>query len=296
MEGGFIVASKLILIEGLPGSGKTTLARRIKEHLELNDVGVSLFCEGDLHPADLAWCAYVPRTRFDQLACQYPEHAQDLEVNTIFEGDHAIVAYTKLELPLHHALMKCFQDHEVYDARVPMETFIRLHLDRWQSFAEQAKGRREVNIFECAFFQNYICELMAIHGEDDDAITNHLLSLAETVKSLNPTLIYLTQPDVAEAIARIARERVSPDKTSYDDWIDMVIGWLDRTRFAATRGVKGYAGVIRFFEERKRLEVATIKQLPINTYVLENHDYHWDDLFEKVKRILADQGIIENMG
>ncbi|MFW6306208.1 MAG: hypothetical protein ACOC1N_02345 [Bacillota bacterium] len=44
---------KLIIIEGVPGVGKTTTVSLIKENLD-NNITSNLFMEGDLnHPADL---------------------------------------------------------------------------------------------------------------------------------------------------------------------------------------------------------------------------------------------------
>jgi tRNA uridine 5-carbamoylmethylation protein Kti12 len=63
----------LILIEGIPGSGKSTLARRLHDHYAARGLRVSMFTEGDLHPVDFAWCAYMTRKDYDELCDAYPE-------------------------------------------------------------------------------------------------------------------------------------------------------------------------------------------------------------------------------
>ncbi|WP_017417227.1 zeta toxin family protein [Clostridium tunisiense] len=47
--------NKLILVEGIPGAGKTTTARRIKKRLISEGKNVILYEEGMSHPADMAW-------------------------------------------------------------------------------------------------------------------------------------------------------------------------------------------------------------------------------------------------
>ncbi|WP_291569267.1 zeta toxin family protein [Clostridium sp. UBA4548] len=47
--------NKLILVEGIPGAGKTTTARIIKERLISEGKNVILYEEGMSHPADMAW-------------------------------------------------------------------------------------------------------------------------------------------------------------------------------------------------------------------------------------------------
>ena len=150
----------------------------------------------------------------------------------------------------------------------------------------------KVSIFECAFLQNHFCELVGIHGVDDEHITRHLRSLIGAVEELNPILIYLTQPDVAETISRGAKERVSTDKDQYSDWIDLVIGWVEKTTYAKTNGLNGYDGVIRFFEKRKNLEMQVIEKLPIHTHVLENPNYDWDNVFSTITEILSERGLV----
>lgn len=55
--------SKLILIEGLPGSGKSTTARLVHEILMQKGIESELFCEGDLdHPADYESVAFLRMT------------------------------------------------------------------------------------------------------------------------------------------------------------------------------------------------------------------------------------------
>lgn len=54
--------SRLILVEGIPGAGKTTTARKIKEKLIDEGKEAILYEEGMSHPADMAWeCLFKRR-------------------------------------------------------------------------------------------------------------------------------------------------------------------------------------------------------------------------------------------
>ena len=88
--------TKLILIEGIPGSGKSTIARKTSEYLESQKIRTVLFREGDIHPADLAWCSYIPINEFKDILNKYSQYSQVINDNTVIEDDHAVVAYTKL--------------------------------------------------------------------------------------------------------------------------------------------------------------------------------------------------------
>ncbi|OPJ58227.1 hypothetical protein [Clostridium oryzae] len=56
--------NKLILVEGIPGEGKTTIARKIKEKLISEGKNVILYEEGMSHPADMAWNAYLNKEEY----------------------------------------------------------------------------------------------------------------------------------------------------------------------------------------------------------------------------------------
>ena len=103
--------TKLILIEGIPGSGKTTIAQKVAERYRNRSRSVNLYLESEAHPADLGWSACVPAKQYNGILEKYP------------------------------ALHKKLESFEVYDGCVPDETFYRLHFDRWRKFRDQAAHR-----------------------------------------------------------------------------------------------------------------------------------------------------------
>ena len=59
--------SRLILVEGIPGSGKTSTATFIQKWLDEHGFANRLYLEGDLdHPADYELVAYFPRAEYQQ--------------------------------------------------------------------------------------------------------------------------------------------------------------------------------------------------------------------------------------
>ena len=276
--------TKLILIEGIPGSGKTTIAGKVNNYLNAGNIKTQLFCEGDIHPADLSWCAYIPLNEYENILSKNVNHLDVIRKFSKIEKDYAIVAYTKMGLLPNE--VKDFAAYEVYDGRVPAEKFMELHQKRWKVFCERAHQEADVNIFECAYFQNSICELMGIHMQPEEKLCEYLLSLMNIVEKLNPVLIYLTQPDIKETISRVAKERISPDKAIMKDWIDMVIDWVENSKYGKINNLKGLDGTIRFFEDRKRVELSVLEKLPIKKYIINNPDYNWDSVFNDIKEIL----------
>ncbi len=280
---------RLILVEGIPGSGKSTFARKIADYYRERGRPVNLYNEGDYHPADLAWQASVPVSDLDGIHCRYPALKEEIEQNTHLEGDTAIIPYTHIKVELspasYNELESFYQDMEsytCYNNRIPFDEFKNLFYSRWDDFGFAAESTDAINIFECAFLQNHVTELMNYRLKDLDAMIHHQNRLLEGVAALSPMLIYLSQPSVDTTIRRVAKERKDPDR----NWIDMVIQLVEESPLGIRLGLKGIEGVIYAYEKRKQAELEIIKTLPIPVYTIENPYYDWEAVWQEIERVL----------
>lgn len=277
----------MIFIEGIPGSGKTTVSGKLKEYYETKGQKVKLYNEGDLHPIDLAWCALFSKQEYDELLKDYPEHEEIIRKNSLVEEDQVIVAYTKMGFhPGENPVMDICEEKEIYQGKVSLEEFKTVHLRRWKAFVDQV-DEETLYIMECIYFQNHIVELMGQYDLSDEVIIKYLADLMETVLPLNPKLIYLTQDDMRETINRVAVERLSPDHSKWRDWIDIVIEYTDGMPFSKARNQSGLEGTFHFFEHRKTLELKTITlmehQLPaLDIVTVNNSDYDVEKVMDRI--------------
>lgn len=273
--------NRLLLIEGIPGSGKTTMAEKVKEFLERRGQSVKLFQEGELHPADLAWLSVIPLEKFNEIR-QHPLFEGRLKGNYSLEDGHAILAYTQLRLPDEgREWMEYFDQHEVYDQRVPFEEFKSLHFSRWERFGREAESETTY-IFECAYLQNHISEMLRAHDMGEEQIIQYMIDLIQTVKTLNPKLIYLNQPSVRETIQRVADERRSPEPERWKDWIDLVAEYVEDSPYGKRTEAKGFDGVVQFIQDRKVLEMKVMEKLDIEVRVVNNPDYDWKKVEQQI--------------
>ncbi len=281
-NGGRDMKNRLILVEGIPGTGKTTTAIKIKEYLDGNGIHAKLYLEGDLHPADLCWQAYLTPDEFEKMIKKYPQYEKDLRKVSRIKEDYVLVPYLKLGLGKDNKeLMSYLENHEVYDGRVPFHVFKSLHQKQWKRFSEELE-EDAVAIFECSFLQNHINEFMSLKDVHIDEMIQYMNELIESVLNLNPKLFYLSQPDVYETISKVAKERVSKNK-EYKDWIDFVIEYVEKSLYGKKHQLKGFDGVIAFFEARKKIELKVMKYLPIDTSIIENKNQDWDEVLKKIK-------------
>jgi len=270
--------TKLILVEGIPGSGKSTMARKIAEWYQNRNATVNLYIEGQSHPADLGWIACVPVVQYDEILQRYEAMRDEIECNTEVDGDFAFVAYTQVKTD-NRGFYNELEAFEIYDGRVPDERFYKLHYDRWRSFGQEAESKDALNIFECAFLQNHVNELLFWRNADEDTVIAHHNRLIDSVNCLSPILIYLSQPDIKETIQRIARERVSVE---HGKWIDRCISYCENSPFGKRHGIKGFDGAMKFFAIRKQLEMKILSQLSIPHIIIENEDYDWATVWSDI--------------
>ena len=273
--------TKLILVEGIPGSGKSTFARRIADFYIKGGIKTNLYNEGWFHPADLAWNACVPLKILDIVLAPYEDFRDEIDKHIHVEDDYAIVSYTQVKTE-NEAFYKDMESYEVYDSRIPFEVFDSWHRKRWNAFCQQAKLKADFNVFECAFLQNHISELMLFQLADIETMKWYFNALIQTVAELSPVLIYLSQPNVRETIERVAKQRVF----EHGSWIDGFIQYIENTPYGKLNKINGFDDIIQFLEKRKSVELKIINSLPIDTIVLENPNYDWETLWENLENEL----------
>lgn len=276
------MGSKLILVEGIPGAGKTTTARKIKEELIEEGKKAVLYEEGMSHPADMSWNSYLSEEEYNNFLSKCLERWETsertvskdelkhiIERQVRREDNHVILAYTKLEFPedIYWSLVGEVAAKEIFDGRRSLEEFTEIHLKRWKRFGEEALLGDSVYIFECAFLQNHIFELLGVYEKSDEEILIHLTNLLNTVKCLNPRIVYIEPTDVEKVIMKAADERKAPNE-SRKDWIDEIADWVSNNNYGRTHGLKGKEGVFAFCKERLRIDKVMIKNLGVPVTII----------------------------
>lgn len=262
--------TKLVLVEGIPGSGKTTFAGKIKDWLADQGQAVNLYLEGAAHPADLAWTARLCQKDYEEMLRRYEKHTPAIQSQTHWEEGFALVSYTQLQ-NIPFAFYEEMAAYEVYDLRSTPEEFCRLHQQRWKTFGQKAAREPRITLFECAFFQNQLNELLLWHRAEEADIYPHLSGLLGLVSALAPVLVYLAPSDIAATVQRIAVSRVS----EYGNWIDQCIAYCENTPYGKAKGLSGREGVLDVFQLRREMECRLLPRLGIPYTIVSYEDGNW---------------------
>ena len=275
--------SRLILVEGIPGAGKTTTARKIKDKLIDEGKEAILYEEGMSHPADMAWNACLKEDEYNDFikkcsemwegskkSISKEELISRIQRQTRIEDNNVILAYTKIDFPedCYWSLIGDVASKEICDGRKSLDEFRDIHLRRWSKFAEQALLNDNIYIFECAFLQNHIFELLGVYEKSDEEIYLYLKILLETVKSLSPSIVYIEPSSVEDIIIQAANERKSPEGSG-PDWIDEVANWVSNMNFGKSHNLKGIEGVFYFCKERLRIDKLMIEKLNVPVTIIK---------------------------
>lgn len=276
-------STKLIIVEGIPGSGKTTAAKHIKEKLDKTGVKNELFNEGNLdHPADFEGTACLTREQFEELINRHSMYQKVLESKVDIQGENYFLYYGKLRNDMGQELPEdLFKDITKYDVcdGLSLEKYEELTLERWRNFTEKAERGDIIYIFECCFIQNPAVIMLARHYTHKVRIIRHIMNIESIISKLNPILFYFYQDNVRETIEKVAEER---DKS----WINFVIDYICSQAYGKELGLSGFDGVVRFFEARKEIELEVIKELGMSRLLLDNSERHWESRYKEIEGFL----------
>lgn len=239
-----------IFIEGLQGMGKTTLLRRLSQRYPACHV----FREGDYCPVELAWCSYMTQEEYAAALAAYPSTADEIRRWTTREDDRYIVAYTRIitDEPGFHKYM---EQYEIYNGRRTLEELKDIIFKRYQKLP--AEG--EENLFECAFFQNLVEELLLFQQMSDDEICAFYRELYHVIPKDNFRLYYLYGENIEEVTMEIRIER--SDESGNQLWYQLVMGYLKESPYGKAHHLETFEDLTAHFRHRQELEMRMIREI-----------------------------------
>jgi hypothetical protein len=277
-----MVNAKLILVEGLPGSGKSTTARITNDILKEMNLETNLYLEGNVeHPADYEGGSYFTKTEFAQLLEQYKEVQAILEKHALERCNGFVLPQYKLKQDLEETMVpNSFWDHiwnhDIYE--LPLEKNIELITDKWQRFVEQAKKGNQTYIFECCFIQNPVTIGMIKYGASRDVVMNYVNQLADIIEPLNPVLLYVDQQDLSRSFKKAVQERPK-------EWSTAFMDYYNSQGYGKIYGAQGIEGTISILEARKQVESSIFHALDIKKYKIDNTQFEMDSYKNRIMEI-----------
>jgi len=244
---------RLILVEGLPGTGKTTLSGQIFKRLIGQGIQAELLLEGN---------EKIPSNFFD---------IAGIPKNDFMGYSNCISIVTKTENYVFVKMGDCDEEtasqlrrYDVGDEFNPFmsaQEYARCTLEWWQNWVGNSETE-SVLILDSAFMQCPINE-MIFRKATDSQVKTYIRTIAEIIKPLYPLCIYLRRENAIKAI----------------DFAKKVKG----ERWA--KGLEGLAdmGCSGLFERRFDLEYMLLSS--VASIICAINGYDWSDAETKIQNL-----------
>ena len=256
-----------IFIEGLQGSGKSTLLRNLSQKYP----EYKAYYEGDISPAELAWCSYMTKEQYEEALKKYPHVEQEMKQFTKREGDRYIVAYTRILADMRE-FYEWMESFEIYNGRVPFERFHNIIMNRYRALEPDSK-----NLFECSFFQNSMEDMMLYYQMPEQDIEDFYREAYEILKPKGFQMLYLQSGNIRDNILQIKKER--SDENGVELWYPLMLRYLQESPYGKVHGFDGLDDMIAHFERRCALEKRIIREvLKEDCTVLRAKEYRLEEI------------------
>lgn len=262
------IDTKLINVEGMPGSGKSEMMRFVAEILAEGGTKASCFDENDMnHPADYAFHAFM---REDQIKSLSPQEQQQLYSEGTKRLSGLIIPLPKISVSLFGKVIP----YKIYD-NLDWITEKPVMLEHWQSFAKKALMRSKLYIFTNCVLQNPVSEMMMRFDFSFSEIMDYIFAIYKITAGMNPVIIYLKCTDIKAHIEEESKRRNS-------SWLNSTIDYHTSRGFGKRNGLKGLSGYINCLEARQRIELKILKELPVEKLILTDPFENWVDAQSKI--------------
>ncbi len=202
--------TKLIMFEGMPGTGKTTNAQFLRIQLERNGKTVKWMHEvARPHPTLFFQEACMTYGEWDAFLQKYPDAAEILE-KTAIRRDRT-VGFDLLGLEWNYGAqigetaMEALRQYDVW--KFPIEKYREFALDKWTRFVEEAMHEKDVvYILDAGLLQFHIFTFL-LQNIAYEELEKFVLTLADLIRPLNPSLIYFYRENPEKSISFLEARR-----------------------------------------------------------------------------------------
>ncbi|WP_419887893.1 hypothetical protein ACN6MT_21055 [Neobacillus niacini] len=202
--------TQLILLEGLPGSGKSTNSRIIMSHLDQLGKKVRWFHEvARPHPTLFFHEANLTLYEYEEFCGKFPNIKGILDSISIVMKDS--ISIDLLELEWNHQTVgnkeaiNAIKEYDVWN--YSLQKYIPIAIEKWRHFVKGVKTEKDyVVILDSSIFQFQIYTFLERNTPFED-LEHFVTQLFSIIAELNPALIYIYRENVENAIINIEESR-----------------------------------------------------------------------------------------
>lgn len=204
-----MIDTKLIILEGLPGTGKTTNSFFLLSQLERNGIAVRWIHENARpHPTSYFSEACLSYEELELFFQRFPHTRSIIEKigmrrRTTLELDLMEIKWNYLQDFGDEA----FEEINKFDVwNFPLEQYEKVALEKWEAFASETAKSSEVILLDSSLFQFQIFTFL-LKNAPYERLDDFIQKLFNMLAPLKPALVYLYREKTEEAIAYLEKQR-----------------------------------------------------------------------------------------
>ena len=265
-----MIESQLILLEGMPSTGKTTNARFIHTQLERNNINAKWIHEITApHPVTFYDEAYFTRGEYDSFIKSYPQAADILNNIAVYKKNTVAIPLREIEWSYRDRIGEdAYQALMEFDAwELPLEAYKKFALEKWAHFTGKAlENRDEVFIIDSAIFQFQIFTFL-LKNRPYEELHSFIDRIIDIIRPLNPCLFYFHRENAGASVNYLENDR----GTSYLEYI-----WKrDKDRPYYIGKPPGAEGFKQFLLDYANMSDLLFNQFPTRKISLDISDGNW---------------------
>ena len=239
-----MIDTRLIMLEGLPATGKSTNSDFLRMQLERNGKKVKWIHEvAHPHPTMIFSQAFLSHNEYRALLKTYPESADIINKIAVFRKNS--VSIDLLEIEWNYAGIinnLAYEAIKEFDAwKFTLDKYEETTFAKWEHFSETAMQENDtVYILDSGIFQAQIFTFLW-NNAPYERLEKFVNKLYNIVKCLNPVLIYLYRENTESTIDYLEKNRGTQGLTS--------IWERDKTRPYYQDKPKGAEGFKQFLRD-----------------------------------------------
>lgn len=258
-----MIDTQLILLEGLPATGKSTNSAFIRIQLERNGKRAKWIHEvARPHPTVFFSEACLRRCEYEALLKAHPESAQTLNQIAMFTKNTVGIDLMEVEWNYADAIGdSAFNALKAYHSwDFSLERYEEFALEKWAQFAETAlRDKDTVYILDSSLFQAQIFTFLWDNAPYE-RLERFVKRLCDIVEPLNPALIYFYREDAEATIDYLEKDRGPQDLANIWERDKARPYYLDKPT-----GAEGFKQFLRDYAASARLlfDALDCRKLPI---------------------------------
>lgn len=265
-----MIDSQLIMLEGLPSTGKTTKARFIHIQLERNNINAKWIHEVAMpHPVLFFDEVGLTYDEYDKFIKTYPEASDTLNNIAVFKESTVGIHLPEIQWYYINKIGEnVYQSLLEFDVwKFPLDVYKKFALEKWVHFTEKAlKNREEVYIIDSALFQFQIFTFL-FKNRSYVELQSFINQIIEIIQPLNPCLLYLYRDNTEATIDYLEKDR----GTSYLDYL-----WnRDKAQPYYAGKPPGAESFKQFLRDYAGMADLLFDSFPANKLSLEISDGNW---------------------